>query len=470
MTLSTTYVWVLFPLIIAVITAVFYQRKLLSILLTSLSAFALAAFATFFPEDMTLSIGPLTLEFKESLNILGRQISVLYDMLPFIALIYAVTGLWDLSSGITGVPGIFRPTSLAMTALLTAALGVQPFLYAALLIETTILVSIPTLSPPGQKTSPGILRYLTLQTLAMPFILLAGWLLTGVETLPADSPLVGQTMFLLGLGIAIWLAVFPFHSWVPMLSQKTSPLVMSFLLTLMPMTILVFALNFINRFTFLRELESLFSSLRVMGVIMIVINGAWLAVQTDIKRALGFSALSETGFALLAMGLYDQGGLTLMMLLFPVRALAFWLWGYILTNIEQHSDSLELHALQGFARRFPALSSGLLLAQFSLAGLPLLASFPIKIALFTGAFEVGTALGIITFFGNLGLILLTLRLLSFLVTPRDAALPNRWTFSEKTSEYIPIMIVVLMLIIMGLFPNTFFANIIKTLTVFSQLQ
>lgn len=470
MTLPTPLLWVFFPLLIAMITAVFYNRKLLSILLTSLTAFVLAALATFFPEDMTLSIGPLTLVLDESLNILGRQISVFYDMLPFIALIYALTGLWDLSSGISGVPKLFRPTSLAITALLTAALGVQPFLYAALLIETAILVSIPALSPPGQKISHGILRYLTLQTLAMPFILLAGWLLTGVETLPIDSPLVAQTMVLLGLGIAIWLAVFPFHSWVPMLSQETSPLVMSFILVIMPMTVMIFALNFIDRFTFLRELDNLFSSLRLMGVIMIVVNGAWAAVQNDLKRALGYTALVETGFSLLAMGLYDQGGLTWMMLSFPVRGLTFWLWGYILTNIEERSGSLEFHALQGFARRFPALSSGLLLAQFSIAGLPLLASFPIKIALFTGTFEAGTGLGVMSFIGNLGGFLLTLRLLSYLATPRDVTLPIRWSFSEKTHEYIPILIMVLILIIMGLFPNTFFANIINTLNAFSQLQ
>jgi len=470
MTLSTPLVWVLLPMFVALITIIFYHRKLLSILLTSLTAFALAILAIFFPEDMTLSIGPLTLVLEENLNILGRQISIIYEMFPFIALIYTATGLWELSSGIAGVPEIFRPSSLAITALLTAALGVRPFLYAALLIETAILVSIPSLSPPSQKTNPGILRYLTLQTLAMPFVLLAGWLLTGVETLPADSPLVEQTMLLLGLGIAIWLAVFPFHSWVPMLSQVTSPLVMSFLLTIMPMTILVFVLNFIDRFTFLRELDRLFSSLRIMGVIMIVINGAWTAVQHNLKRALGYAGLTETGFCLLAMGLYDQGGLSWMMLLFPVRVLAFWLWGYSLTKMEEHIDSLELHTVQGFARLYPAISVGGVLAQFSLAGLPLLAAFPIKIALFSAAFKAGEGLGIISFIGGLGLFLFTLRLLSYLVSPRDVTMPLGWLSLEKAHEYIPILIIVLLLIIMGLFPNTFIANIINTLTAFSQLQ
>jgi len=46
----------------------------------------------------------------------------------------------------------------------------------------------------------------------------------------------------------------------------------------------------------------------------------------DYKRAFGYSILSETGFTLLALSLFSQGGLKWMLLLFPGRALGFWLW------------------------------------------------------------------------------------------------------------------------------------------------
>jgi len=470
MTLNTPLLWIFLPAIIAVIAGIFYNHKLTRILLTCLASFGLAILATFFPEDLTLSIGPLTLTFDESINILGRQISVAYEMLPYTALVYAATGLWSVTSGIAGIPKSFQPSCLFTAALLTAASGVQPFLYAALLIETAVLVSIPTLSPPDQKTHPGILRYLTLQTLAMPLILLAGWLLTGVETLPPDSPLISQTMIFLGLGIALWLAVFPFHTWVPMVSQRTAPLVTSFYLFIMPITVLVFGLNFLDCFTFLRDSEILFSALRMMGVIVIFISGAWTAVQDDLKRAFGFAASAETGFLLLTLGMFNQGGLVWMIMLFPVRALGFWLWGYTLNLIEKHTGSLHLRAVQGFARRFPILSAGLLVAQLSLAGLPLLAAFPIKMTIFTTAFEYGTGLGISSLIGSLGLFLWTLRVLSYMVTPRDASMPVRWSFSEEPAEYLPVLLMILILVLMGLFPTFFFSKIIDTLAAFNQLQ
>lgn len=470
MRLSTPILWVILPLVIALIAVIFNHRRVFGVVLTSACAFLLSLFAMIFPESMALSIGPFNLIFDESLGILGREIIVAYEMLPFISFIFFMNGLWTLVSNIDGVPRLFRPISLLMTGLLTASLGVNPFLYAALFIEIAILASIPMLSPMRDEPHPGMLRYLALQTLALPLILLAGRLLTGVEILPPESPLVMQSALILGLGFAVWLAVFPFHSWVSMVSEHSNPLVTSFLLFILPVTILLFSLNFINRYSFLREAEVLYNTLRIIGTLMIVIGGVWTAIQDNLKRALGLSALTETGFALLAMGLAAQNGLSWLLMLFPARALGFWLWGFVLALIEGKTGSLEIQYVKGFARRYPILSIGLLLAQLSIAGLPLLAGFPVKISLLTAAFEINTHIGLWSFIGNLGLFLFTVRILAYLVAPEMAELPTRWFLSEEKHEYIPILITLLVLLLLGLFPHTFLGNILKTLTAFGQLQ
>lgn len=470
MTLNTPILWVVLPIVIAIIVGIFHRRTLLGVLLTSTTAFGLALLAGFFPEAMSLSIGPILISFDESLGILGRQITLSFEMLPFIAFIYAMTGLWGLSSNLVGTPKSFRPISLVITALLTAALGVEPFLYAALLIQTAVLASILMLLGVGNPNQSSILRYLTLQTIAMPLILIAGWLLTGVETLPADSPLIGQSLILLGLGFALWLCVFPFHSWVPMVSQSSKPNVFSFLMFILPTTILFFSLNFFDRYTFLRTLPRLNETLQLFGTIMIVMGGLWTAFQDNLKRAFGFSVLTETGFSLLAIGLVPQGGLKMMMMLFPARAVGFWLWGYTLTLIENHTQALDLNLIRGFARRYPILSAGLLLAQLSLAGLPLLGTFPVKIALLTAAFEAQTALGVWGFIGSLGLFLFTLRALSHLVVPEDASTYPNLRLSEKIHEFLPVLMMILFLITLGVFPHSFLGWIAEILKAFAQLQ
>ncbi len=470
MTLSTPLIWVVVPLIIAAICGILFSRDKTNILLAGLTALGLALLAVFFPEDMTLQIGPLTLVFEENLGILGRQISISYEILPFIAFVFAMNCLWIFSSAIPGVPLTFRPSSLVITALLTASLGVEPFLYAALLIQVIILVSIPMLSPLKTKTHPGILRYISLQTLALPLILLAGWLLSGVETLPADSPLVGQSMILLGLGFAIWLSVFPFHNWVPMVSKNSQSTVISYLLFIFPTTILMFSLNFLNRYAFLRTSEDLFTILRLFGTVMIVVGGILTAIQNDIKRAFGFTVLSETGFSLLSIGMASSGGISWMLALLPARALGFLLWSYTMSLIEHHAVSTDFSKLKGHAHFFPFLSLGLILAQFSIGGLPLLASFPIKGILLVETFNASSALGGWSLVGNLGIFIFSLRLIIVFVMPKDKSIPIKWNHTEKVYEFIPTLIIILVLILMGLFPNTFLTGITQALSTFGQLQ
>ena len=470
MNLSMPVLWVLLPLAVAVITGIFRKSRLFSLLLSTTLSFSLAALAFFFPEEMSLNLGPLTLSFIERLDVLGRQISVSIEILPFIALLFGANGLWSLSSEIKSTPQILRASSLAITALLTAALGIEPFLYAALLIQAVVLISIPMLTAEQGEPAGGVLRYLSLQTLAMPLILFAGWLLAGVETLPPESDLIGQSAMVLGLGFALLLGIFPFHSWVPMVSEGSHPGVFSFLFFIVPSAILLFSLNFFNRYPFLRGLEDLEVTLRLFGALMIVLGGLWTAFQENLKRAFGFSSLAEIGFSLLALSLIPQGGVTWLLLLIPVRALGFWLWGYTLTLIETHSDSLTFDALRGFARRYPVLSFGLLLAQLSIAGLPLLAAFPVKLTLLTALLGAGSAYFTWSFIGSLGLFLFTLRLLAIFVTPDEDTGGRGWVFNEQTHEYLPILAAILILILMGMFPETFLSGIADTLTAFPQLQ
>lgn len=467
MTISAPLLWVALPIVMAVIVALLEKRKKLSIILASGTALFLGGFAQFFPGEQTLDIGPLLIVFQDELGFFGRQIILSRDIYPFIALLFLMTGLWNLASGLSGVPSVFRPISLTMTALLTASLGVKPFLYAALIMEVAILLSIPMLSPQGKKPAAGVQRYLLFQTLAVPFILMAGWLLTGVETLPPESPRILQATLLLGLGLALWLAVFPFHSWVPMLTQKSSPLASSFLLFVLPSTLTIFSLNFLDRYAFLRESALLFEALRVIGVIMIVLGGIWSAVQSDLKRVLGYAALSEIGFSLLAIGLASEGGLIWMVTMIPVRGLSFWFWGIMLSRIEGKVADTTVQRLPGFARQFPALSIGLLIAQLNMAGLPLLAQFPIKLQLLTTALRANQWIGILTFMGSLGLFLFTLRLLAVMMAASTEELVRKP--SETAFQVGSMVLIVAALVLIGLFPGVFLSGFSKIISTFTKL-
>ena len=166
------------------------------------------------------------------------------------------------------------PLGLAICGLLVAAVAVQPFLYAALLIEMAVLVSVPLLKKPGAQISQGVLRYLIFQTLALPFILLAGWLIGGSEANPSDQVFLNRTVILLAMGFSFWLAIFPFYSWVPLLAEEAHPYEAGFIMMLLPTITLFLSLDFLDNYAWLREYPLLFPALQLSGVIMIATGGS----------------------------------------------------------------------------------------------------------------------------------------------------------------------------------------------------
>ena len=136
--------------------------------------------------------------------------------------------LWFFGAEAANAANRLVPIGFMITALMVASIAVEPFLYAALFIQMAILLAIPLMTSIYEAPSKGITRFLVYQTLAMPFILLAGWLLGGVEASPGDLALATQSASMLGLGFAFLLAIFPLYTWIPMLAEEVSPYILAF--------------------------------------------------------------------------------------------------------------------------------------------------------------------------------------------------------------------------------------------------
>ncbi len=463
--MSTPLIWIALPLLFALFLALIQTKHVLSCTLGALFAFSLALLAAFFSENLIVELGPLTFEVNTNLNILGRVLLINTGNLPFISLMYFFTGLWIIGSGWFKLSNWFRAISFSVVAILIAALAVEPFLYAALLIELAVLLSIPLLSPYGEKVSTGVLRFLIFQTLALPLILLSGWMLSGIETAPSGSPLINQATIFLILGFAFWLAVFPFHTWVPMISQTSHPWIVSFILLILPNTMLMFALTFIDRYTWLRAIPELYDVLRLIGTLTIVIGGVLVAFQRHLGRALGYAAIIETGFSLLAVGLSPQGGMNWFSMLILPRALAYWLWAFSLSELKKHVDDLSLDSVSSAMHAFPFLCGGILLGQLSIAGLPLLASFPIKRMIWFSAADPDLLNALWIFIGSMGLFVFSLRTLIHFSTPPSEE-NQCWKINESVSVIIPITIAVIAIFILGLLPQLLLPRLLSILNAF----
>jgi len=418
------------------------------------------------PIDQLIQIGPLNFKISSEIVILGRRFVLDNSQRPFLTLVYALGFAWFFGAGVARPGRLFWPAGLGFIALLVAAQAVQPFLFAALLIEMAVLLSVPMLSSPGHTVTQGTLRYLIFQTLALPFILLAGWAAGAIETNPNDTRLLIQAAIFMGLGFGFWLAVFPFNTWVPLLTGEAHPYTAGFVLSFLPGLALFLALGFLDSYTWLRDNPNLPVVFQVISTIMVVTGGVGAAVQKDLKRAFGYAVILESGFSLLAVGLRTTVGLQAFASLLLPRFLALLLFAFALTIFEQAGVPATLEGVKGSLRRLPFASAGLLAAYFSLGGLPLLAEFPVRQALIEAVAGQSLVLLAWVLFGSLAFWGGGFRLLANMADSQEAG----WKIEEKGLAVVLLSFAMLAILFIGLLPGVALPGMQGLVLRFTHLQ
>ncbi len=447
--MSALVLWILIPILAAAILAFIPRRRTVMVQGGALSLI-LAFLALVIPIDTALALGPFSFKIAGSVQLLGRSFNIAQADGPVLALIYGLDALWFFGVEAAGVNRRLIPLGLAITACLVASLAVEPFLYAALLIEMAAMLAIPLFVVPNQPASTGLLRFLINQTLAMPFILFSGWMLTGVEASPGDLALTTQAAVMLALGFAFLLAIFPLYSWIPMLAEQTSPYVLAFMLWILPMFALIFALSFLDRYAWLRSSPLLEHPIRLAGLLMLVSAGWFAAFQRHLGRLLAYAAIAETGLAILAISLNSSISVDLVFLLFIPRGLELAVWSMGVSIINDQVHSLRFHSLAGLARSFPIVTAGLAVSNLSMAGFPLLAGFPSRFSLWEQL--SGSSLGLAAWMlvGLLGILIGAFRTMAvLLMAPENTP----WQRSENRIQTVLLGLGIAALFLLGLFPQ-----------------
>lgn len=446
--MSAPLLWIGLPILVAAFLPLFKSPRLIS-RIGGLTALVLAGLAWLIPIDDVLTIGPISLKVVSVFQFFGRQLILNAASKSALVIFYGLTGIWLSGANAAGVARRLVPVGMVITALLIGALAVKPFLYAALFIQTAILLATPILIPPRQTPGRGLIRFVTYQTLAMPFILFSGWLLAGVESSPSDLALAKQSAALLGLGFAFLLAIFPFSTWIPMLSEQAPPYTFGFLQWVLPITSLLFALGFIDRYAWLRQAGQLPQVLRLAGFLMLVTGGVWAAFEKRLERILAYSVITETGCALLALSLGVEKTQIVFSLFIP-RAFGLALWTLGLSILKNQKASLDFAAVKGLVRRYPLAVSAIMAAHFSSSGIPLLAGFPPRVAIWETLSETSLLAAFWFGIGLLGLFLSAVRSLAALVSAADFPY---WQSQENWPQRILLGAGIVVLFLLGLFPQ-----------------
>lgn len=284
--------------------------------------------------------------------------------------------------------------------------------------------------------------------------------LTGVTTFSGISsaltaPAVGQDIALFAAltfivaGLGFKLAAAPFHAWTPDVYQG-APTPVTALIAVGSKTA-AFALV-IRLFT--EALAPAFYFWQPLVVVLAVASMVWgnlVAIQqTNVKRLLAYSSISQVGYVLVALAALSQDSAT---------AALVHLAGYAVTNLaafacviayQNQTGSDDFAGYGGMAQRAPVLAFGLAVSLFSLAGMPLFAGFVTKFYLFTAAAAGGllwlVALAVVASMVSLYYYLKVLRE-AYITAPAEET-PLRIGFVLRST----IVVLIILVFAVGLYP------------------
>jgi formate hydrogenlyase subunit 3/multisubunit Na+/H+ antiporter MnhD subunit len=398
-----------------------------------------------------------TINISASLPIFGANFTLDNSLRPVLVMIYLSVGFWFGGAYSARTGRLFTPFGLGIAALLSAALALTPATFAVLLIELAILLCVPLFSPPGKPVTRGVRRFLTFQTIGMVLVLLADYFLA-TASLQNSRPFdLRAAMLAAGLGFALILPIFPFHSWMPMLAGETNPYSAAFIFYLLPSAVSLFIFDFLIRYTGTGVAPEMYAALRTIGALMVLSGGLWAVYENHLGRMLGFIAIQQIGSTLLALSLNEIASPTLPLMglffaqLIP-RSIGLAVFALSISILQQYFPSLQIKDVAGAARRFPIISAGLVLSIFSLAGLPLLASFPVYYSLWTALARSYPSLAFLALLGSALIFIAGLRTLAALTrTPPGTS----WRISENGLQGSLIGIGLFALLAIGLTPQLF---------------
>lgn len=462
--MSAPLLWIFFPGVIAV--ALFLARRWyrLTVLSGTILCLILAVLGWVLPVGKSVILGPWSFRVTNTLTLLGRRLVLTSADQPMLILIYLLAAYWFGAAYLARAGRHFVPLGLGMVVVLTAALAVEPFLYAALFIELAALLAVPILATPGYPIQRGVQRFLVFQTLGMPFILFAGWMIEGTEANAGNPQTMLHAAALFLFGFSFLLAVFPFHTWVPMLSGQARPYASAFVFFILPWMVLLFGLGLLDQYAWLRTYPGLPVLLQRLGLVVCITAGVWMAFERDLGRILGYAILAETGHSILALGL--SNGVILSAAMVLPRALALGIWALGLVILKDHLADLRYAAVHGAARRLPVASAAVLLAHFSIAGFPLLAGFPVRLALWQSAAVESSWIALGAMVSAVGLFASGLRTLAVLVMGMEE---EPWQVTEHWSVNLFLGIGIAALLLIGVAPELFLPQVTQMLQSFPRL-
>ena len=213
--------------------------------------------------------------------------------------------------------------------------------------------------------------------------------LTSVDSSMLNLNFVSIGFFLICVGLFIKLSIAPFHFW-SLDVYEGSPNTTTFFFAVIPkisLFVLLMRLSYVGFYQiFVDDFQVYFFALAVLSIFVGSLGGL---EQRKLKTLLAYSSISHTGYLLLAFSTGNMEGLQMMfyyLSIYMISGLTFWAIYLFLINKDDayfNKNNKELGDLVLLKESNPMLAFLLTMTLFSIAGIPPLVGFLIKLGVFS---------------------------------------------------------------------------------------
>ena len=273
-------------------------------------------------------------------------------------------------------------------------------------LEISSLSSYALISLGRDRRAPlAALRYLIIGTVGATFFLIGIGLLyqtTGTlnmtdlaHRLPRESG--SRTLVvafaMMTVGLAIKMALFPLHTWLPA-AYTSAPSGVTAMLAATSTKVSVYAFIRLVHTIFTRQyafenfpLGDALMAFSLMGIFVASIAAIF---QSNVKRLLAYSSVAQVGYMLLGVSMGTTGGLAAGVSHLMNHAVIKGGLFLVVAAVVLRTGSSDLIAFRGLGRRMPMSAGMMTIGLLGLIGVPLTAGFVTKWLLLTEALAIGS--------------------------------------------------------------------------------
>jgi proton-translocating NADH-quinone oxidoreductase chain N len=201
------------------------------------------------------------------------------------------------------------------------------------------------------------------------------------------SLLPNLAVLLILVGIFSKSATLPFHTWLPDAGVAPSPVTaLLHAAILVKIGVYVFARLFVATFPIAEFWHTVVPAIAAISAL--VCAGAAF-VETDMKRIIAYSTVSQIGFIFLGLAIGNQTAITgglLFILMHGIAKAGLFLCAGI---VEQNTKIKDITKLGGLIHTMPVTAIAFLFCAFSVMGIPPFGGFFSKYLVFAGAIQAG---------------------------------------------------------------------------------